>query len=96
VRRIDHPTHRVRVNRAVRLVAKAGLPVDRRNVIHDLDPFGRTPQRIGIADVALGYFESNGIGERTTLAAHEHSNVVTRRRQIPGEVSAGEPGRTGD
>ena len=98
-RRLDHRADGRRVHRAVLLVAQAGLPVDRGDVVDDVDAARRRalsdgrPRR---SPATTSIAERRERGARVAGSRTSARTCVAARRQRPGEVTAGEPGGAGD
>ena len=88
---------RFRVDGVIRAFRKSCLPIQRRDVVDDVDGLGRAADRAGIAKVAGNEIDPGGgeIGGAVHVA-HERADGVAARRERPREVTAGKPGGAGD
>ena len=96
--RVDHVRGCGRVDGAVDLVAEAGLPVHRGDVIDDVDAVGRGSQRVAIAQVARhqrdpGLFQRRGCRR---LDPHQRGHHVAARREGASQMPSGKARRPGD
>jgi hypothetical protein len=92
--RLDQIAHRSRVDGAIGRSRKSRLPVDRRDVIHDLDVLGRAIQRgtiVKIADRRLdaAAYESLCLRRRPHERAHVVTTLCKHARQMAAREAAG-------
>ena len=85
------------VHGPIGVVRNPGLPVDSRNMKHDVDATRRRRERGPIPQVARHQLDAGGT-ERVGAAgvAHERAHGVTAPDQLVRKMSAGETGRSGD
>ena len=95
---LDHRSHGRGVDRAVSSSRQAGLPVDRGDVVDDVDAADGASSDARSSSVAHGELDSRQSAERGRLCriADERANGVAPRGKRAREVAAGEAGRAGD
>jgi hypothetical protein len=71
------------------------VPVNRRDVVDDLDAADGAFQRLRIPQIAFRDIELP-VNPRSRAGSDQHAYVVSTRREEPGEVAAREAGRAGD
>jgi hypothetical protein len=94
----DYRPHGRRVDRPVSRLGQAGLPVDRGDVIDNVDATDRAIERSAILERAHGGLDSWEVGERGRLRriADERTNGVAPAGKRAREMATGEAGRPGD
>src|SRR5205085_2315787 len=74
----------------------SGLTVDRRDVVHDVDPLHRAVDGGAVPQITGGRFDARaGQVGRCSRGACERTHRVSRRREVTGQVTAGKPGGAG-
>jgi hypothetical protein len=96
--RLDYRSHSRGIDRAVSSIRQAGLPVNRGDVIHDVDAADCAIERRAIFERAHGGFDSREVGERGRLCriADECTNGVAPAGKRTREMATSEAGCPGD
>ena len=94
---VDHRAYRLGVYRAVFVVAKAGLPIDRGNVVNDLDALGSALERRCVSQITGNDFNARKIcGDVGTGLPNECEYVIAAGGERASEVTTCESGCAGD
>ena len=94
---LDEPPHRLRVHRAVRRLGQAGLPIEGRDVVDDVDAGHSGGERLAAGQVAGDHLHAGArqVGGARGLA-HQRAHRVAARCEVHGQMPAGESGGAGD
>jgi hypothetical protein len=94
---VDHRAYRLGVYRAVFVVAKASLPIDRGNVVNDLDALGSALERRCVSQITGNDFNARKIcGDVGTGLPNECEYVIAAGGERASEVTTCESGCAGD
>ncbi len=91
--RLDHRPHGGGVHRAVVLFTKGRLPVDRRDVVDDVDPLGGARDRCRVAEISANRLEAAGSRFVVSIARRQAGVVLGAPDERADVVAAGREAR---